>query len=288
MARDDGKRILVSSILIVDRPGKPSQTPAAVTGSEAAISVGSACQSFYESVPGSVMLKERVVLALGLVVLATAAFADEARDCIQDKDPDLAIRACSALIQADAGNPALYNRRGNAYRAKGNYDEAIADHTRAIDIDPQSAVAFSNRCFDFVHKMEPDRAIADCNKAIELNPKFSVAYFNRGMAFERKRAYDQAIADHSKAIEINPKLARAYNARAWTYFKAGKAALGLPDAQKALELRPDDPALLDTRGHILEALGKRKEAIADFRQALAKDPSLKESIAAMKRLKVKP
>ena len=107
------------------------------------------------------------------------------------------------------------------------------------------------------------------------------------MAFERKRAYDQAIADHSKAIEINPKLARAYNARAWTYFKAGKAALGLPDAQKALELRPDDPALLDTRGHILEALGKRKEAIADFRQALAKDPSLKESIAD-ERLKVKP
>ena len=114
-------------------------------------------------------------------------------------------------------------------------------------------MAFSNRCFDFVHKMEPDKAIADCTKAIELNPKFPVAYFNRGMAFERKRAYDQAIADHSKAIEINPKLARAYNARAWTYFKAGKAALGLPDAQKALELRPDDPALLDTRGHILEA-----------------------------------
>lgn len=53
-------------------------------------------------------------------------------------------------------------------------------------------------------------------------------------------------------------------------------------------MRPDDPAVLDTRGHIFEALGKRKEAIADFRNALAKDPSLKESIAAMKRLKVKP
>ena len=100
------------------------------------------------------MSKEMAALCLGLVLLASAALADEARDCMQDKDPDLAIRACTTLIKTDAGNSSLYNRRGNAYRAKGSYDEAIADHTRAIDIDPQSAVAFSNRCFDFVHKME--------------------------------------------------------------------------------------------------------------------------------------
>lgn len=130
------------------------------------------------------MSKKAVALSFGLAFLAAAALADDARDCIQDKDPDLAIRTCSTLIRADAGNSSLYNRRGNAYRTKRSYDEAIADHSRAIDIDPQIAVAFSNRCFDFVHKTEPDKAIADCTKAIELNPKFPVAYFNRGMAFE--------------------------------------------------------------------------------------------------------
>jgi hypothetical protein len=34
-------------------------------------------------------------------------------------------------------------------------------------------------------------------------------------------------------------------------------------------------------------MGKRKEAIEDFRRALAKDPTLAESIAALKRLKAK-
>ena len=139
-------------------------------------------------------------------------------------------------------------------------------------MDPQYAVAYSNRCADFVRKPDPDRAIADCSKAIEMNPKYPAPYFNRGVAHERKRAYDQAIADQSKAIEINPKYARAYNARAWAYMKAGKAALGLPDVQRALELRPDDAAALDTRGHILEKLGKRKEAIEDFRQRARQGP----------------
>ena len=226
-------------------------------------------------------------LLVGLALLAASALADDARECVQDRDPDLAIRACSEMIRADARNPVPYNHRGNAHRAKGKLDEAIADHSKAIEIDPRYAMAFSNRCADFVRKPDPDRAVADCTKAIELNPKYPAAYFNRGLAYERKGAYEQAIADQSKAIEISPKYARAYNARAWAYMKAGKARLGLPDVEKALELRPDDAAALDTRGHILEKLGKRKEAIEDFRRALAKDPTLPESIAALKRLRVK-
>jgi Flp pilus assembly protein TadD len=53
-------------------------------------------------------------------------------------------------------------------------------------------------------------------------------------------------------------------------------------------LRPSDANTLDTRGHILEALGRREAAIADFRQALAKDPNIKDSIAALKRLGANP
>jgi tetratricopeptide (TPR) repeat protein len=233
------------------------------------------------------MPRMHLALALTLVLAAGAVLADDARECVQDKDADLAIRACSELIRVEPRNPVPYNHRGNAHRAKGDYAEAIADHTRAVELDPLYAVGYSNRCNDYVRAGDGSKALADCSKAIELNPKYPVAYFNRGLAHERLGKYDLAIADHSKAIEMSPKYARAYNARAWTYYKAKKAAQGLPDVQKALELRPDDPAILDTTGHILEAMGKRKEAIEYYRKALAKDPGLKESLEALKRLKVK-
>ncbi len=60
---------------------------------------------------------------------------------------------------------------------------------------------------------------------------------------------------------------------------------GLADVEKALELAPGDANFLDARGHMLEAMGRKKLAIESFRQALAKDPSLKASIAGLKRLK---
>ena len=48
------------------------------------------------------------------------------------------------------------------------------------------------------------------------------------------------------------------------------------------------PTLSRRADYILEALGRREEAIADFRRALAKDPNIKDSRPALKRLGASP
>ena len=50
-------------------------------------------------------------------------------------------------------------------------------------------------------KGDYDRAIADYNKALELDPKDATAYNNRGYAYRQKGDYDKAIADYDKALE---------------------------------------------------------------------------------------
>ena len=52
-------------------------------------------------------------------------------------------------------------------------------------------------CLD---KGKHDDAIADYDKAIAINPNVALAYTNRGLAYERKGAFDRAIADYDKAI----------------------------------------------------------------------------------------
>jgi Tfp pilus assembly protein PilF len=64
----------------------------------------------------------------------------------------------------------------------------------------------------------------------------------------------------------------------------GKAADGLPDVERALELQPQLSHAYDTRAHIYEALRRNEEAIADFRRALARTPTLKTSLEGLKRL----
>ena len=133
-----------------------------------------------------------------------------------------------------------------------------------------------------------EAAIRACTEAIQRDPKDAVSYVNRAFEYLQRADYARTIADYSKAVELDPAKWDAFQGRAWAYFKTGKAAEGLPDADASLKLRPNEARTLDIRGHILEALGRREEAIADFRRALAIEPRLQGSRAALRRLGANP
>jgi tetratricopeptide (TPR) repeat protein len=81
-----------------------------------------------------------------------------------------------------------------------------------------------------------DQAISDFNKAIEIDPRLAHAYNNRGWAYMKKWRYDQAISDFDKTIEIDPKFVEAYYYRAIVYFLVEEYEKSLVDAIKAQQL----------------------------------------------------
>ena len=93
---------------------------------------------------------------------------------------------------------------GRACLDKGKYDDAIADYTEAIALDPNVATAYTIRGDAYAEKGEFDRAIADFTKAIGLDPNDAITYYNRGYTYAKKGDEDQAIADFRKVLEIDP------------------------------------------------------------------------------------
>ena len=87
---------------------------------------------------------------------------------------------------ADTKDAGAFNNRGLTYYYKGEYDKAIKEYNKAIELNPKYAEAFNNRGLAYRHKGELDRAIKDYNKAIELNPKYAKAFNNRGVAYARR------------------------------------------------------------------------------------------------------
>ena len=59
-----------------------------------------------------------------------------------------------------------------------------------------------------------DGAVADFTKAIEINPNFDIAYNNRGFVRMEEKKYSSALVDFSKAIEIKPDEGEYYFNRA--------------------------------------------------------------------------
>jgi tetratricopeptide (TPR) repeat protein len=210
------------------------------------------------------MHKILIGLAVVLAVLPVAARADEEWDRCAGTTSSTSISAearigsCTQLINSGRLSPAdmasIYTNRAFAYVGKGLTDQAIADYTKAIELEPENAVAYAGRGIQYGNKGLYDQALADENKSIALQPNDARTYNNRGIIFMAKGYYGQTIADATKAIALDPGNALGY-------------------------------AL---RGFANEKTGLRNKAIADYRAALKIDPSNKEAQSGLKNLGASP
>ena len=155
----------------------------------------------------------------------------------------------------------------------GDYDGAIADFDRAIEIDPENVGAFVNRAVCKQNKDDHLGAIADWDCALELKPDDGGWYVNRGIVKETIGDYDGALADYTRAAEVEPDYEVAYIARAYIKTQQRDYEGAIADYDRVIELWPDNAAAFDDRGLAKRHQGNIDEAIVDFDRAIELQPS---------------
>ena len=116
-----------------------------------------------------------------------------------------------------ASSPQYYLQRGIDAHQRRNLDDAILYYSNVIRLNPAdrllTATAYYNRGNVYGEQGNFDQAIADYDRAIELDPSLGTAYNNRGKFYSDQGNFDQAIADYDRAIELDPNHTMAYNNR---------------------------------------------------------------------------
>jgi len=203
---------------------------------------------------------------------------------------DRAISNYNKALEIDPRNDAVYLNRGNAYARKGQYDQAISDYGKALEIDPKKEAVYFFRGNANFNKKEYDQAISDYSKALEINPRHALVYFNRGVAHGKKGQYDQAISDYNKALEIDPKHFRACNNLAWIFATAKDpnfrdGKMAVEFASKACELSGwKEPNCLGTLAAAYARVGDFENAVKWQEKAL-EDPQFAKEAETQERLK---
>ena len=97
--------------------------------------------------------------------------------------------------------------KGDILRFQGRSEEAVAEHERALALDPSNVYAAADLGFDYADLGQFDKSLEYFDKAILASPYDpALAYWYGGKAwanFGLKR-YDQAIELARQAIAINP------------------------------------------------------------------------------------
>jgi tetratricopeptide (TPR) repeat protein len=89
---------------------------------------------------------------------------------------------------------------------KHKHDRAIADYTKAIEIDLKSAWAYNARAWAYFKAGKAVQGLPDAEKSLELRPNDAETLDTRGSIFETLGRKEEAIADFRTALRINSNL----------------------------------------------------------------------------------
>jgi tetratricopeptide (TPR) repeat protein len=152
------------------------------------------------------------------------------------------------------------------------HEAAIAEHTAALEADPNRIDAWVNRAGAFFRQGDFGRAVADYTRALELQPENAALYCRRALAHWRNRDLDAAIADYTEALRREPRNLEALGNRALVYAQKNAHDAAIADYNEALRINPRDEVLLYNRGNAYYCKGDYAHAIADYTEAVRLDP----------------
>ena len=118
----------------------------------------------------------------------------------------LSLIALGSPLILGCSNPVatIYFNSGEAKYDQEDYQGALADYTKSIEINPNDAFAYVRRGEIYQTLKDYQSAIAEYDKALEIDSQIAGAYINRGSAKNALNDYQEALNDLQKGFEITP------------------------------------------------------------------------------------
>ncbi len=224
-----------------------------------------------------------ILAVLFLLTSAPAQKADSAKDhfdkafsYMAEEKYDKAMSELDQTIQMDGRFAEAYGLRGYVHFRKQEYDLALADFNKTIELAPNlSGIqdVYEQRSLVRMIKEDYAGALSDINKAIALAPGNFESYRTRALIKQQVGDLDGALADFARVIELDPDALAPYVDRATLYFRKGNLDAALADYTKALELVPSDKEAHLGRGIIYVLKGRVTEAVPELRSGVDVDPA---------------
>jgi clan AA aspartic protease (TIGR02281 family) len=197
---------------------------------------------------------------------------------LSEKHSKIILSKLSTLIRKNAEDDFWYYFRGSIYETIENYDKAIADYNKALELlNYNNASIFYRLGYCYKEKGDYDTSIDNYDKAIAIAPEDEDFYAYRADAKRLKGDFDSAIADFTKAIEIEPSWAWAYYRRGWTKEFVKQYEKALEDYNEAIEIDPNYTYAFLNRARLLELMNKQEEAKADYEIVVLQDSVIRHS-----------
>jgi len=162
------------------------------------------------------------------------------------EDLQTAMDHLNAAIRSNPNTPESHDGLGVALQKAGRFEEAIAEHERALALNPRFAAARSN---------------------------LVIAREHLGIALAQAGRFEDAAAVLRLALKDAPNHAKTHRDLADVLLESGRTDEAFAHLQDAIRLDPSSPENHDTLARLLQSAHRQKEAIAEYREAVRLAPN---------------
>jgi len=192
-------------------------------------------------------------------------YLQKGRDLLQNGNVDQAIAELTNAITLNPSLAEANNLLGIAYESKGFRESAIRSLKTAVTLDRDNAQYLNNLGFILTKNNDTDVAIKYLKRASKLAPKDARVWNNLGLAQCKREKFDDAFESFTKAVgEFNAHLNIASQLTAHGF---GKDAIS--HLEKAYAMNPQSIEALDklaslyaTTGRLTDAENARRSLVA--------------------------
>ena len=247
---------------------------------------------------------------------------ESAESLMESEGHSEAIKALNTALALNEDDLEARDLRGECLYQLGEYDLALTDYTHVIESGPSYEdidQVYYGRALIYEERQQYDLALADCLKSIDIGPEDAETRVMAAQLYRREEALEEALEHAMRTAELEPDSVQAHfllgdchlmlgnleralehTLRASEIDEAsdvirrklgeicsemGALELALRHLDRAVELNPDRSLNFLYRGYVHESAGERDLALRDFNTALALDPD-GEPVAYYRRARV--
>jgi adenylate cyclase len=206
-------------------------------------------QALHKNKEGNALAQKLIKEAIALDPEYTAAYLILSATHLMDmmygtsESPKRSLQTAEELVQKAISlsgvNADAHAFLGRIYLTKRQYDEAIAEGRRAVEMAPNSSFVHAALAYSLKNAAMPEEAITLYKKAIRLSPISDSWYFSDlGHCYGMLDRYEEAIPAFKKAISISPESPYYHAYLAASYVLTGREKEARAEIAEAMRIDP--------------------------------------------------
>jgi membrane associated rhomboid family serine protease/Flp pilus assembly protein TadD len=200
---------------------------------------------------GSGVTLALVVMAVGVGVRAASdprmqslRHHDRGLNAAQNEDWDHALEELTRAVELDPENTRAFGNRSWVLWSLDRRAEAVESLDAALALNPEDAWSLSQRGFYLVHLGRFEAALQDLDRAAELDSENENTHAARCWALCGQERYEEAVVAADLALAIDGELGWVRSNRGLALGRLGRFAEAAHELEHALEIDPDDASVL--------------------------------------------